>query len=103
MRLLIVSVLILLLAACSGGRVGAALDACEDTLKERAANRTYSLDHNALKASAQAEGNDLIHIKGTVVFDPGLPRELTLPLECTARFSAGKAEPDIIGFTILWE
>lgn len=93
----------LLLAACGGGREGKALDACERALAEKAGGKEFSFNKAELRASAKAEGADQIMISGEITFDPGLPREAKQRMECTARFSEGSSEPDIISFALIWQ
>lgn len=103
MRMLFLLTIVALLAACGGGREGAAIAACERALSEKVGqDKAFTLDKGALRASAKAEGADQIKIEGTVTFDPGLPREVKQKMECTTRFAQGKAEPDVISFALIW-
>lgn len=92
-----------LLAACGGGREGKALDACERALKEKAGGKEFSFNKAELRASAKSEGTDQVMIAGEITFDPGLPREAKQRMECTARFSADKSDPDVISFALIWQ
>lgn len=102
MRILIALFLALLLVGCGGSREDKAVAACERALAEKAGDKAFEADLKAMRTSAQAEGADQIVIKSSVTFDPGLPREQKQDFECTARFTEGKAEPDVISFSLIW-
>lgn len=101
-RMIPATVLVLLLTACGGGRDDKAVKACEDAVKQRMSDRAYSLDAADMKAKAKPEGEDMIHIQTTIVFDPGLPREVKQTMDCKARFVAGKDVPDVVSLTFTW-
>jgi len=102
MRCVIAAILVLLLTACGGGREGQAAQACEAAIKARMADRSFSLDLADMRAKAEVEGEDVLHIQSQIVFDPGLPRELKQVFDCKARFVQGKSEPDVISLTFTW-
>ncbi len=101
-RMIPATLLVLLLTACGGGREDKAVQACEQAVKERMADRAYTLDAADMKAKAKPEGEDMVHIQTTIVFDPGLPREVKQTMDCKARFVGGKDLPDVVSLTFTW-
>jgi hypothetical protein len=102
MRVLSVALAVMLLSACGGGNEDRALAACEQSLKEKAQAKDYRIDKKQLLASAKSGAAGEVSIAGEVVFDPGLPREVTQRFECTTRVTEGKSEPDVISFSLVW-
>ena len=102
MRYAILSVAVLLLAACGGSRESRAVDACEKAIAARITDKTFELDRADMAAKASADGDDVIRIQSKIVFDPGLPREETQNFDCRARFTADRREPDIISLSFVW-
>lgn len=101
MRMTMAVLLCALLAGC-GGREGDALAACEAAIAERLEGKTYRLEAEAMRASARAEGEDVLVLTGTVVIDPGMTHEQQQTVECKARFTAGQSRPDVISLNFVW-
>lgn len=102
MRYAITLALLTLLAACGGSREDLAVDACQRAIAARITDKQFAIDPKAMAAGAEAEGADVIRIRSKIVFDPGLPREETQNVDCRARFTPDKAEPDIIALSFVW-
>ena len=106
MRLVLLLLSVSLIAACGGGNAGKALEACEKELATKAGDKRYEIDRSAMLSGAKTEpqenGDIHISIDGPVTFDPGLSREITQSIQCTARFTQGQSEPAIISFVLIW-
>ncbi len=102
MRYLIVVAMLATLTACGSSAEDNSVAACEQALKEKAQGKTYSVNRAQMKASAKSAAAGEVSIAGEVVFDVGLPREAKQRFECTTRVVEGKAEPDVINFTLVW-
>jgi hypothetical protein len=85
-----------------GGQGGLAAEACEVAAKAALGDKTFALDKPALAASmkAQTDGSQLL--KGPVTVEPGLASESKQTLECSVRFAAGKATPDVLRVQFIW-
>lgn len=94
--------LLLLLVACGGSREDLAVTACEQAIAEKLSDKNFRIDAAAMRQSAKPDGEDVIHIKSGIVFDPGLPREYAQTFDCKARFTAGKSTPDVISLSFTW-
>jgi hypothetical protein len=92
----------LLLAACGGGQTDLAVEACADAIEEKFGDRNFRIDRGDMAAKAKAEGEDIVHVQSSVVFDAGLPREYTQTFDCRARFAAGNDKPDVISLSFNW-
>lgn len=101
MRYALLCLALLLLTAC-GSRESRAIDACEKAIATRITDKQFRIDRSDMAANAVAEGEDVVRIKSTIVFDPGLPREETQNFDCRARFVDGRGEPDIISLSFVW-
>lgn len=106
MRLVLLLLSVSLLAACGGGNAGKAVAACEKELATKAGDKRYEIDQSAMQSSARTEtqenGDIHVSIAGPVTFDPGLSREITQSIQCTARFAQGQSEPAVISFVLIW-
>lgn len=106
MRLVLLLVLVSMMAACGGGNTGKAVAACEKELATKAGDKRYEIDRSAMQSTAKSEtqenGDVHVSIAGPVTFDPGLSREITQSIECTARFTQGQPEPAVISFVLIW-
>jgi hypothetical protein len=101
MRYFMLCLALLALTGCSS-RESRAVDACEKAIASRITDKQFRVDRSDMAANAAAEGDDIIRIKSTIVFDPGLPREETQNFDCRARFVAGRNDPDIIALSFVW-
>ncbi len=102
MRYVILMLMMLGLAACSGSRESRAVAACEKAIAARITDKQYRIDPADMAAKATAEGDDIVRIQSKIVFDPGLPREETQNFDCRARFVPDKSEPDVISLSFVW-
>lgn len=106
MRSLMTLLICTLLAACGGegggDRNALAATACENAAKERLAGKAYQVDSAALAASMKPGGDGDLTLTAPIVIEPGLATEAKQIMECTVRFAAGKAEPDVISFVFNW-
>ena len=107
MRSCAIPVLVALgMVGCGGGEEGSqntvAAKACEDSARTTLGAKTFALDTGALAASmvAQADGSQLL--KGPIVVEPGLASESKQTLECSVRFTQGKAAPDVLRVQFIW-
>lgn len=88
------------LAGCGGSRTEQAVDTCSAAIAERLADKNYRLDRETLVRDAAAEGDDVIRVRGPIVFDPGMPREYTQTIDCRARFADDGV--DVIALNFIW-
>lgn len=109
MRIWAVVVLAVAVTACGDkeGNVddspaGLAATACKTELERRLEGKLYELDLAALGASMQDAGNGTKKLSAPVTTEPGLTSEAKQIMECTVRFSEGRAAPDIVGFGFNW-
>lgn len=102
MRISFIALSVALLTACGGGTVDRAVAACEQSLKEKAQGKTYSVDLGRVKSTAKSTAAGETDLSGEVTFDPGLPRAAKMKFECKTRDAEGKAQPDVISFSLVW-
>jgi len=107
MKLAAVITSIALLTGCGGGGSASsknelAATACDVYAKAQLSDKTYKLDHAALAASLADAGDGSMSLHGPITVDPGLSSESKQTLECTVRFVAGKAEPDVLKMQFIW-
>jgi hypothetical protein len=97
-----------LLAGCGGDGSGAgsknelAAKACDAYAKLQLEDQTYKLDLAALASSMADAGEGSSFLHAPIVIQPGLTSENKQTLECTVRFVAGKAEPDVLKMQFIW-
>lgn len=104
MRLLLMLASAVLLSACGGGgREGAATTACTNQINDKLQDQNFRIDPDELRASATAEDEAIMRLTGTVVFDPGLPREYKQQVDCRVRFVRGQDLPNVISLNFTWE
>jgi hypothetical protein len=94
--------LVMLLAGCGGSRESRAAEACEKAIASRITDKPFRVDRSDMVDKAVSEGNDIVRIQSSIVFDPGLPREETQQFDCRARFSDDRREPDVISLSFVW-
>lgn len=98
----------LALAACGGGAGGGggpnelAAQACRSAAESRLDGKLYEIDMAALAASMKDAPNGEKFLTAPITIEPGLTSETKQIVECTVRFSEGKAEPDVVGFVFNW-
>lgn len=96
----------LALAGCAGPEVGRndmAANACDAYAKNQLADKTYTLDHDALAASLKDLGDGSTFLRSPIVINPGLGSQSKQTLECTVRFVPGKEQPDILKMQFIWQ
>ncbi|MCB1560119.1 MAG: hypothetical protein KDI75_03325 [Xanthomonadales bacterium] len=93
----------LLLSACGGGKEDVATTACTSQISDKLKDQNYRIDPDELLASAKAEDDAIMRLTGTVVFDPGLPREYKQQVDCRVRFVSGQELPNVISLNFTWE
>ena len=91
-----------LLVACGGGQTELAVQACAGAIESKLEGRNFRIDRDDMAATAKPEGEDVIHVRSGIVFDPGLPREYEQIFDCKARVSAANDKPDVISLTFTW-
>lgn len=89
----------LLLAGC-GGRTDQAAEACETAIAERLQDEQYTVERTALIAAAETQADGIVHLRGPVVFKPGLPGEYKQTVECKVRF--GDDAVDVISLSFYY-
>ena len=103
MRPILLTFLLLLLAACAGSGPGKlAADACVSEVNQRLAGKSFDLDARNLAASAKLEegAGDIWHLSTKVVFDRGLSTEFTQNLNCRIRVENGTAS--VLSLEFIW-
>jgi hypothetical protein len=99
MRHLIVILLAVVLAGC-GGPEADAIAACKAEIAVKSGDKNYALDEADMAAKATREGEDVIRIESTIVFDPGMPREMKQTFDCRVRMSG--ETPTVIALSFIW-
>lgn len=108
MRSWLVVTMTVALTACGGGSGGGgspgdlAAEACKAAAESRLEGKLYELDLAALSASMKDAPNGEKFLTAPIVIEPGLTSEVKQIVECTVRFSDGKAAPDVVGFVFNW-
>jgi len=107
MKWISIALLVLGLAACSGGgesnapagKGGAAASACDAFVKGKLEGKQYTLDLNALAASLKPDEHEGAILTAPIVIEPGLTTEVKQTISCEVRFGAdGKAEVLTVNF-----
>ena len=109
MKLLAAIAATALLAACSGGGGGggggqaeAAATACDTYAKSQLGDKTYQLDTAVLAKSMAPAPDGSMQLKSPIVVEPGTASESKQTLECSVRFTVGKATPDVLKMQFIW-
>ena len=102
MRKIMLVLVAISLTACGSSREDRSVAACVDALEQKFSDQTIKLDPADMRASATAEGDDIIVIQSTIVFDPGMEREYSQGLNCRTRVRADGGTPDVITLTFDW-
>lgn len=95
-----------LLTACGSGQNEAAQQACyrsAESALQRNTGSTFELDRarTAESIKTNADGTIEMRVVSYLRKDGGAPQQQDFA--CKVGFSEGKAEPDVISFTFLWE
>ena len=106
MKLLAAMAATMLLVACGGGgggdKASAAADACDAYAKSQLGDKTYALDKAELAKTMSAAADGSMQLKGPIVVQPGTSSESKQTLECSVRFTEGKAAPDVLKMQFIW-
>jgi hypothetical protein len=109
MRSWLVALMVMAVAACSGGGEPArsgpndlAAQACEEAAKSRLSGKPYQLDFAALSASMKPQPGGEKFLTAPILIEPGLTSEVKQIVECTVRFTEGNPNPDVVGFVFNW-
>jgi hypothetical protein len=108
MKLLAAMAATMLLVACGGGggsagdKAQAATDACEAYATSQLGDKTFTLDKAALAKSMTAAADGSMQLKGPIVVAPGTASQSKQTLECSVRFTEGKAAPDVLKMQFIW-
>lgn len=107
MKQLPIVLLMLGLAACSGGgsapagKSGSAATACDAFVKSKLEGKQYKLDLTVLAASlkegAQRSGN----LTAPIIIEPGLTTEVKQTIQCDMRFGPDDT-PEVLNVTFIW-
>jgi hypothetical protein len=95
----------MLLVACGGGggnQADAAATACDAYAKSQLGTKTYTLDTAALAKSMLPVADGSMQLKAPIVVEPGTASESKQTLECSVRFTEGKAAPDVLKMQFIW-
>jgi hypothetical protein len=96
-----------LLVGCGGGGGGGsqgelAATACDAYAKTQLGEKAYQLDQAVLAKSMVAGTDGSMALKGPIVIEPGHSNESKQTLECSVRFTEGKAAPDVLKMQFIW-
>jgi hypothetical protein len=106
MKWISIVLLVLGLAACSGGesgapagKAGSAASACDAFVKGKLEGKQYKLDLTTLAASLKADAQGGGVLTAPIIIEPGLTTEVKQTISCEVRFSADeKAEAMSVNF-----
>ena len=99
MRTLIAVILVALLAGC-GGAHDRAVAACRTEIAGKVENANFTLDEADMAAGAVVEGDGIVRIQSSIVFDAGLPKEVRQTFDCRVRSSGDSV--DVISLQFIW-
>lgn len=93
----------LALSACGETRNDMAVAACRTAIMAKLGHQDFRIDEPALAKAAKVDGSEenTVLVEGSIVFEPGLPREYTQSLGCRVRFAEG-AEPVVTQLTFTY-
>ncbi|HZP66283.1 MAG TPA: hypothetical protein VFB32_08230 [Rudaea sp.] len=100
-RIVLLSIAGLALAACGSSRNDEAAGACKAEIAKQLAGKTYELDLHDLAAHAKAESTDTVVLSSTAVFDKGLSTEYKQTYDCRVRFDAA-GKPSVLFLEFNW-
>lgn len=93
-----------LLAGCGGGGTPAdvAAQACDAQVRTQLAGKPYTLDLDALAATAADDGRGGQLLTANIVVDAGLASQAEQKLECTVRMGADDASAEVLNLRFIW-
>ena len=108
MKWISIALLVLGLAACSGGessgpagQSGAAATACDAFVKNKLESKQYTLDLKALAASMKQGAEGRAELAAPIVIEPGLTTEVKQTIQCDVRFGA-EDKPEVMTVNFIW-
>jgi hypothetical protein len=100
MRLALLPIPLLLLAACGNTVHRNAAKACLAEVDTRLAGKLFDVDVDQLTASAVSQAAETLQLSAPIVFDRGRPTEYTQIIECRVRLDA--ESPTVIFLQFNW-
>ncbi|MEO6173291.1 MAG: hypothetical protein ABIP02_09250 [Arenimonas sp.] len=88
-------------AGGSGGKSGAAAQACSDFVKNKLEGKQFTLDLPALAASLKDTAGNSGTLTAPIIIEPGLTTEVKQSLKCDVRFGA-EDKPEVLNVTFIW-
>ena len=103
-RVVLIGVLALALGACGQSNEKRAVAACEKAIAAKLAGKGFDLDQKDMLAKAKADGDNVIALNSSVVFDKGLPSESKQTFDCRVQFDPKNpnAEPAVQALQFTW-
>jgi len=108
MKWISIALLVMGLAACSGGdaggpggKSGAAATVCDAFVKNKLDGKQYKLDLNVLAASLKADTQGGGVLTAPIIIEPGLTTEVKQTISCEVRFGAGD-KPEAMTVNFIW-
>jgi len=103
-RFIPIAVLALALGACGQSNEKRAVAACEKAIAAKLAGKGFDLDQKDMLAKAKADGDNVIALNSSVVFDKGLPSESKQTFDCRVQFDPKNpnAEPAVQALQFTW-
>lgn len=108
MKWISITLLVLGLAACSGGessapagKAGAAAAACDAFVRNKLQGKQYELDLTALAASLKEGAERGGNLSAPIIIEPGLTTEVKQTIQCDMRFAADDT-PQVLSVTFIW-
>lgn len=108
MKWIAIALLVLGLAACSGGessgpggKSGAAASACDAFVKNKLESKQYTLDLPTLAASMKPGVEGRSELSAPIVIEPGLTTEVKQTIQCDVRFGL-EDKPEVMTVNFIW-
>ena len=103
-RVVLIGVLALALGACGQSNEKRAVAACEKAIAAKLAGKGFDLDQKDMLAKAKADGDNVIALSSSVVFDKSLPSESKQTFDCRVQFDPKNpsAEPAVQTLQFTW-
>ena len=93
-RFIPIAALALLLGGCGTSNEQRAVDACQKAIAAKLADKGFELDPKDMMAKAKSDGDNVIALNSTVVFDKGLPTESKQTFDCRVQFDPKNPSKD---------
>ena len=103
-RFIPIIALALALGGCGQGNEQRAVAACQKAIAAKLTGKGFDLDEKDMLAKAKTDGDNVIALNSTVVFDKGLPSESKQTFDCRVQFDPKKptAEPAVQALQFTW-